>query len=96
VLLKVLLGGGDELDGRELEAAVLEAGDNGADETALRMSVRCIRFLSVQLAYLNAIRLDSDETSCVSFFNGVELWCTYVCSDALILAVCRVGMFLGR
>jgi hypothetical protein len=35
VLLEVLLGGGDELDGGELEAAVLEAGDDGADETAL-------------------------------------------------------------
>jgi hypothetical protein len=35
VLLEVLLGGGDELDGCELEAAVLEARDDGADETAL-------------------------------------------------------------
>jgi|TARA_R110002003_G_scaffold145_11_gene13433 hypothetical protein len=35
VLLEVLLGGGDELDGGELEAAVLEAGDDGADEAAL-------------------------------------------------------------
>jgi hypothetical protein len=35
VLLKVLLGGRDELDGRKLEAAVLEAGDDGADEAAL-------------------------------------------------------------
>jgi hypothetical protein len=35
VLLEVLLGGGDELDGCELEAAVLEAGDDGADKTAL-------------------------------------------------------------
>jgi hypothetical protein len=33
--LEVLLGGGDELDGRELEAAVLEALDDGADEAAL-------------------------------------------------------------
>jgi hypothetical protein len=39
VLLEVLLGGGDELDGGELEAAVLEAGDDGADETALRKRV---------------------------------------------------------
>jgi hypothetical protein len=36
VLLEVLLGGSDELDGGELEAAVLEAGDDGADETALK------------------------------------------------------------
>jgi hypothetical protein len=33
--LEVLLGGGDELDGRELEAAVLEALDDGADQAAL-------------------------------------------------------------
>jgi hypothetical protein len=31
----VLLGGGDQLDGRELEAAVLEALDDGADQAAL-------------------------------------------------------------
>jgi hypothetical protein len=35
VLLEVLLGGSDELDGCELEAAVLEAGDDGADEATL-------------------------------------------------------------
>jgi hypothetical protein len=35
VLLEVLLGGADELDGGELEAAVLEAGDDGANEAAL-------------------------------------------------------------
>ena len=35
MLLEVLLGGSDELDGCELEAAVLEAGDDGADEAAL-------------------------------------------------------------
>lgn len=35
MLLKVLLGGSDELDGNELEAAVLEAGDDGADQAAL-------------------------------------------------------------
>jgi hypothetical protein len=33
--LEVLLGGGDQLDGRELEAAVLEALDDGADQAAL-------------------------------------------------------------
>jgi hypothetical protein len=36
VLLEVLFGGGDELDGYELEATVLEAGDDGADESTLR------------------------------------------------------------
>ena len=35
VLLEVLLAGGDELDGGELVAAVLEAGDDGANESAL-------------------------------------------------------------
>jgi hypothetical protein len=35
VLLEVLLGGRDELDGCELEAAVLEAGDDWADQAAL-------------------------------------------------------------
>lgn len=35
VLLEVLLGGSDELDGGELEAAVLEAGDDGTDEATL-------------------------------------------------------------
>ena len=33
--LEVILGGGDQLDGRELEAAVLEALDDGADQAAL-------------------------------------------------------------
>ena len=40
--LEVLLGGGDQLDGRELEAAVLEALDDGADQAALRRR-RCVR-----------------------------------------------------
>jgi hypothetical protein len=35
VLLEVLLGGSDELDASELEAAVLEAGDDGTNEAAL-------------------------------------------------------------
>ena len=35
MLLEVLLGGSDHLDGRQLEAAVLEAGDDGADEATL-------------------------------------------------------------
>lgn len=35
MLLKVLLGGGDELDGCELEAAVLEARDDGSHESTL-------------------------------------------------------------
>ena len=43
--LEVLLGGGDQLDGRELEAAVLEALDDGADQAALlgeiMLELRC-------------------------------------------------------
>lgn len=35
VLLKVLLGGSDELDGGKLEATVLEARDDGANQAAL-------------------------------------------------------------
>ena len=35
MLLEVLLGGSDHLDGRKLEAAVLKAGDDGADEATL-------------------------------------------------------------
>jgi hypothetical protein len=35
VLLEVLLAGGGELHGNELEAAVLEARDDGADESTL-------------------------------------------------------------
>jgi hypothetical protein len=35
VLLEVLLARADELDGSELEAAVLEALDDGANESAL-------------------------------------------------------------
>lgn len=43
VLLEVLLAGGGELDGNKLEAAVLEAGDNGANQAALRPSVAVTR-----------------------------------------------------
>ncbi len=39
MLLKVLLAGSDELDGSELEAAVLEALDDGTDEATLRGTV---------------------------------------------------------
>lgn len=39
MLLEVLLGGGGELDGGELEATGLEAGDDGTDEAALGKSV---------------------------------------------------------
>jgi hypothetical protein len=35
VLLEVLLGGSDELEGNELEAAVLEARDDRGNEAAL-------------------------------------------------------------
>lgn len=35
VLLEVLLAGGGELDGNELEATVLKAGDDGTDQATL-------------------------------------------------------------
>jgi hypothetical protein len=42
VLLEVLLSGSAELDSSELEAAVLEAGDDGTNEATLGAeSVRC-------------------------------------------------------
>lgn len=46
MLLEVLLGRGDELDGSELEAAVLEARNDGADEAALRTVSNGARELS--------------------------------------------------
>jgi hypothetical protein len=36
VLLEVLLAGGNELDGNELEATALEAGEDGTNEATLR------------------------------------------------------------
>lgn len=42
MLLEVLLAGSDDLDGSELEAAVLEAGDDGANKATLSVwSVHC-------------------------------------------------------
>ena len=38
MLLEVLLGGSDHLDGDELEAALFEAGDDVADEATLELS----------------------------------------------------------
>ena len=35
MLLKVLLAGGDELDGGKLEATLLEAAEDGADKSTL-------------------------------------------------------------
>jgi hypothetical protein len=77
VLLEVLLAGGDELDGSELEAAVLEAGDDGANEATLWSGLAinsscCLVFTAIDVeclncsndgcvAYLDAIRLDSNE-----------------------------------
>jgi hypothetical protein len=55
VLLEVLLGGSDELDGCELEAAVLEAGDDGANEAALGdVSIVCsdgTNYLAIAASY---------------------------------------------
>jgi hypothetical protein len=47
VLLQVSLAGRDDLDGDELEATLLEAGDNVTNETTLELSVRnlfCFKF----------------------------------------------------
>ena len=54
VLLEVLLGGSDELDGGELEAAVLEAGDDGANKATLCIgSVYCYSIVvRLQLSYV--------------------------------------------
>lgn len=41
VLLEVLLAGGGELHGNELEATVLEARDDGADESTLDVVSTC-------------------------------------------------------
>jgi hypothetical protein len=57
VLLEVLLGGSDELDGSKLEAAVLKARDDGADQAAL-CCVSTTNSLFLQLPQL--------------LFNGLE------------------------
>jgi hypothetical protein len=70
VLLEVLLAGSDELDSSELEAAVLEAGDDGANEATLgAVSERCQSATIGHCVgsslwcciYLDAIGLDSNE-----------------------------------
>lgn len=48
MLLKVLLGGGNELDGSELEATVLEARDDGSDEATLKAGVSMLCSVAVQ------------------------------------------------
>ena len=48
MLLEVLLGGSDHLDTRKLEATVLEAGDDGADQATL------LRVLAVLFVLLMA------------------------------------------
>lgn len=54
--LEVFLGGGDELDGRELEAAVLEALDDGADQAALEGCVRGVFVCSMCSCLCEAVR----------------------------------------
>ena len=60
MLLKVLLAGGDKLDGDELEATVLEARDDGTNEATLRMSI-AVPYICADQTYLDAIGLDSNE-----------------------------------
>jgi hypothetical protein len=47
VLLEVLLAGASELDGDKLEATVLEALDDGADEAALVLSCQLATSLAI-------------------------------------------------
>lgn len=84
MLLEVLLGRGDELDGSELEAAVLEARDDGADEAALQAcqyrastrypSAACCNCTAGRDekggAYLDAVRLDGNEAIDTSAPDG--------------------------
>lgn len=68
MLLEMLLRGRDQLDGHELEATVLEAADDGADETTLEgVSVTlCGRFVeraTCTPSGLMAMKLG--EVSCV-------------------------------
>lgn len=72
--LEVLLGGGDQLDGGKLEATLLEALDDGADEAALWEVLEEVVSLEVVGArwsggewwwpYLDTVRLDGDEAGC--------------------------------
>ena len=42
MLFEVLLSGGNELDGNQLESPLLKAGDDGANQTTLdTCSIRC-------------------------------------------------------
>jgi hypothetical protein len=62
VLLEVLLGWSDELDGSELVASLFKSADDLADETTLNLSSASIdSFPMLLVAYLNAIRLHGDE-----------------------------------
>jgi hypothetical protein len=101
VLLEVLLGGGDELDGGELEAAALEAGDDGADEAALGI-VSYVPKDGRHLAYLDAIRLDRNEatytlatppvTQCTEL--NLRLLASH-CIEVLSFEVCGGGVCKG-
>ena len=65
VLLEVSLGGGDELDGNELEATGLEARDDGANQATLQVivSLQAQNVLWWEETNLDAIRLDSNEAA---------------------------------
>lgn len=67
MLLEVLLGGRNNLDSNELETTFLEARDYVAHETTLRgklvgLLVNTCLALAGRHVYLDAIRLDSNET----------------------------------
>jgi hypothetical protein len=82
VLLEVLLGGGDHLQGNELVAALLESLNDIADEATLLL----LAMLSAwwEQTYLDAIRLDGNEAGCflAEFCHWEDE--THVCSVDMV------------
>jgi hypothetical protein len=75
VLLEVLLGGSDHLDTSELEAAVLEAGDDGTDEATLYcMLVVRFCFFGEPLAIISScVAIDLQATAIQRRMMGEEV-----------------------
>jgi hypothetical protein len=59
MLLEVLLGGRDDLESDELEATLLESGDDITDKATLAQLACCS--IAMYLSYLNTVGLDSNE-----------------------------------
>ena len=89
MLLQVLLAGADHLDGHELVAALLEAGDDVADEAALDVVSVAPSLAARFQPYLDAIGLDGDEAGkeLAGGENGGVYYGTYVCSEAILRAL---------